>query len=73
MNESSPDHLRKKAREILAAAEQARDAQSRATLARMAASYVQMARQIEDLAAPRAGRWDMQQVQQSQSQDQRKN
>ncbi len=59
MSERSPEQLRKKAREILAVAEQARDQESRCTLTRMAASYVKMARQLEELVLPRTGRWDM--------------
>jgi hypothetical protein len=68
MSEQSPEQYRKKAREILADAERARDPDSRGTLTRMAASYIQMARQIEQLGLRTAGRWDMQQQPQQQAQ-----
>ena len=63
MSEKSPEQLRRKAREILADAERARDPDSRGTLTRMAASYIQMARQIEELCLRGSGRWDMTQQQ----------
>ena len=63
MSEKSPEQLRRKAREILADAERARDPDSRGTLTRMAASYIQMARQIEELGLRGSGRWDMTQQQ----------
>ena len=68
MSEQSPEQLRQKARDILADAERARDPDSRGTLTRMAASYIQMARQIEALGLRTAGRWDMQQQPQQQAQ-----
>jgi hypothetical protein len=63
MSQQSPEQLRRKAREILADAERARDPDSRGTLTRMAASYIQMARQIEQLGLRGSGRWDMTQQQ----------
>jgi hypothetical protein len=70
VSRQSPEQLRRKAREILGAAEHALDLETRATLTRMAASYVQMARQLEDLVLPGTGRWDMQQpAQQAQGRD----
>jgi hypothetical protein len=63
MSEQNPEQLRRKARDILADAERARDPDSRGTLTRMAASYIQMARQLEELGLRGSGRWDMTQQQ----------
>ena len=73
MSNHNPEQLRRRAREILADAANVRDPESHAILVRLAASYSQMAQQVEELAAPRAGRWDVSQqpAQQSQSRDQR--
>jgi hypothetical protein len=74
MHGKSPEQMRSKAGEILAAVEHVGDPQSREILTRMAASYVRMARQMEDMASPGAGRWDigLQPARQQQSQWQSK-
>lgn len=66
MSNLNPEQLRSRAREIMAAAETMRDAENRATLLRMAASYIQMARQLEEMFSRRVGRWDLSQQQPAQ-------
>ena len=66
MSNLNPDQLRSRAKEILAKAEAMKVPDNRATLARMAASYIQMARQLEEAFSQRAGRWDLPQQQAAQ-------
>lgn len=61
MTDHDPEQLRQKASEILADAGRTRDPDSHGMLTRMAASYLRMARQLEEMARPRSGRWDFQQ------------
>lgn len=63
MSSLNPEQLRNRAKEILAAAESMKDPDNRATLVRMAASYIQMARQLEEVFSRQAGRWDLSQDQ----------
>jgi hypothetical protein len=66
MRDLDPEEMRRRAKDLLAAADHARDAESRAALVRMAASYADMARQMEEIILPRAGRWDLGQQQPAQ-------
>ena len=73
MSNHDPEKLRRRASEILADAAKVRDPESHAILVKLAASYTQMAQQIEEMTTPRTGRWDVsfQPAQQSQGQDKR--
>ena len=72
MSNHDPEQLRRRAGEILADAAKVRDPESHAILVRLAASYTQMAQQIEEMTTPRAGRGNIAQpAQQSQAQGKR--
>jgi hypothetical protein len=71
MSKHNSEELRRRAKEILADAGKVQDRESHAILVRLAASYIQMAQQVEEMAGPRLGRWDRQPMQQPQAQDQR--
>jgi hypothetical protein len=74
MRDLDPEEMRRRAKDLLAAADLAKDGESRAALVRMASSYAEIARQMEEVLLPRAGRWDKRQsqpVQQQQGPDKR--
>ena len=74
MRDLDPEEMRRRAKDLLAAADLTKDADSRAALVRMASSYAEIARQMEEVLLPRSGRWDkreQQPAQQQQSPDER--
>jgi len=64
MRDLDPEEMRRRAKDLLAAAELNKDGESRTALVRMAASYAEIARQMEEILLPRPGRWDMRSKQQ---------